>query len=225
MEARLRGEIMNLLDEARNHALSDYRNASDPSSMSISSWPPVDQLNFEVETRPTLETQPTTQPTQILETSYEQPPPSPHPEFSLELSNLFVDLSQETNDVVHIQNDSGSRVRMSGPDSSDNLTLHRASSNRTDNFSFQNASSATSNIHMSGPNSSENLTLDRTSSNRTDTSSLQNISMVTDPASQQGFELPSNFDFLDDLGPNYQKSIDLDPFTVAMPWDTSAGFP
>ena len=129
---------MNLLDEARNHALSDYRSAPDFSPTPIAPWPPVDQPRVEVETSPTLETQPT----QMLETFYQPPPPPPHPEISLELSRGLADLPQEGDDVADTQNNSDSQVHMSQPDSSEDLALDRTSSHTTATSSFENASSA-----------------------------------------------------------------------------------
>jgi hypothetical protein len=63
--------------------------------------------------------------------------------------------------------------------------------------------------------------LDRASSNTTDTSTFQNILSTTDPTPLHDLELSGDLDFLDDLGPNYQKSMDLDSFPSMMPWDTS----
>jgi hypothetical protein len=82
-----------------------------------------------------------------------------------------------------------------------------------------------SHSHTSRPGSSEDLTLDRTSSNTTDTSTFQNIPSTTDPTPLQDLELSDDFDFLDDLDPNYQQDINPDSFTSAVPWDTSAFMP
>jgi hypothetical protein len=183
IEARLRGELESLLDEARNHAISDYNAMLSSSPTIIHPRPPIEQLHFEVWKSPhsTLETKAP----EIGEMFSQLPPPSPLPEFSLDFSTHLADLSQENEVVADIQCPSDSHS------------------------------------HTSRPGSSEDLTLDRTSSNTTETSTFQNISTATDPIPLKDFELSDDFVFLDDLGPNYHKSMNLDSFTSTMLWDTS----
>ena len=183
IEARLRGELLSLLDEARNHALSDYNAPLSSSSTIMHPRPSLNQPHVEVSRSPhsTLETQTT----EIVENFYHKPLPSPHPEFSLGFSSHLANLSQRNEGVADIQYPSDSHS------------------------------------HTSRPESSEDSTLDRTSSNTTDTPTFQNISSTTDPTPLQDLELSVDLDFLDDLGPNYQNSMDLDSFASTMPWDTS----
>jgi hypothetical protein len=183
IEARLRGELLSLLDEARNHALSYYNAPLSPRSTIMHPRPSLSQPHVEVSGSPypTLETQAI----EIIENFHHKRLPSPHPEFSLDFSSHLANFSQENEGVTDIQYPSDSHS------------------------------------HTSRPESSEDLTLDRASSNTTDTSTFQNILSTTDPTPLHDLELSGDLDFLDDLGPNYQKSMDLDSFPSMMPWDTS----
>jgi len=91
IEERLRGDLMNLLDQARNHALSDYRATSVPvPEISLHLSQPAEQTLGENAraTTPRMDISGTT----MLETFYQPPPPSAYPGLSLDLSDFITEM-------------------------------------------------------------------------------------------------------------------------------------
>lgn len=96
-EEHLREDLMNLLDQARNHALSNYRATSDPAS-EISSHLPAGQIQGENvrPTTPRMDTSGTT----MLGAFYQSPPPSILPELPFYLSDFLAEMEPLMNSQI-----------------------------------------------------------------------------------------------------------------------------